>query len=213
MFEIWIASHIDKEQRLTYLISSLKLLSQYNIKVSISSDIKIDLPQNINHKIYKHDKQLMQFEHLKYLNNITKDKSLKILFLDDDDILYTEFLSSVEFLNNDAGIGFHCGNMDPDNLVELSLSEVDKLFKDIKLSTSDIEKYNNWYYIRRDFSGTWCILSIFDKFLDKLKINPVTDCLFTSYLSKNGYKRDMKCNIFRRKWTSCPFWITTIPFK
>lgn len=115
--EIWIASHIDVQQRYTFLLDSLKRLESlesYKIRLSISSELKeLKLPETKgNLFVYYHDKRMKQFQHIKFLMELpeTKDNT-KVIFLDDDDILFPEFLSSDVLKNNDCGYGLQCKNL------------------------------------------------------------------------------------------------------
>lgn len=98
--EIWISSHITRQEGLGYLTSCLNSLLSLpkDVIVVISySGLMIELTDNIVQ--YQHNNKLTQFDHIKYIfeqrNTLLKDNDL-ILFLDDDDMLLTE--SNVEYV-------------------------------------------------------------------------------------------------------------------
>lgn len=98
--EIWISSHITQPEGLNYLnwcIESTIPHIQKGAQLVISASGL--LPENIEHMIvYKHEKQLSQFEHIKFIWNQRKDilpDDSIILFLDDDDMLLQQ--SNIEY--------------------------------------------------------------------------------------------------------------------
>lgn len=230
--EIWIASHIDQEQRLGFLKSSLARLQKYNVKVSMSHDIKVSIPPNKNHTIYYHDKPKKQFEHLQYLNSITHDKKIKVIFLDDDDILFDDFLESKELQSQNAGLGFQCRNVDPHDYEDcLNLKKVYEIFKEseVKQIRKEAMKLMLWeqgepghsnartqtftiegppYQMLCEFSGTFCLLHLLDDFFrTKPDIDYCTDLVFRHYLAMLGYTMCFAPNVFGRRWCVRSYWM------
>lgn len=219
--EIWMASHIDNRQRLIYLQSNIQHLesipSTVRIRLSVSYDIDIQEMKECKYKnieIHFQSKPLRQFEHLSFLINTSKRSvDLKIVFLDDDDTLFPEFLSSKCLFANKAGLGFQCRNMDYKYPIELSCAEVVMLFGDNIESISSghrnqvVKEHNNTYYeLKSDFSGTWCTLDMLIKFVSGCHIHPTTDGEFRYFISRQGYKCPTLPNVFGRRWMIFPYW-------
>jgi hypothetical protein len=98
--EIWIASHITQPEGINYLhwcLDSIK--NDAIIVISSSSSLELNIFKDVI--LYKHQDQMKQFQHIKYIWNQRKDilpEDSVILFLDDDDMLLSK--SNIEYKDN-----------------------------------------------------------------------------------------------------------------
>lgn len=190
--EIWISSHITQIEGLNYLNwcieSTLPYVKQGAQLVISASGL---LPKNIDNIIlYKHEKRLSQFEHIKFIWSQRKDilsEDTIILFLDDDDMLLqksdTEYIGCKQFkgymeltdLSYKFSDPFEEILSDPNipgltGLQILGWSEI----KDWSNITIDkiplfLEDYKR--ELVSDFSGTVIRKKYLDQYLSKLKIS------------------------------------------
>ena len=226
-FEIWIASHIDCEERLIYLSELIKSISQYSVFISISSNVSsFYLEEYKNVIVLKQDKELKQFEHIKkilqYRNNIDENKT--ILFMDDDDSSVPKFEIIIKNMKN--GLSLQIRNMDPKEkhlITELWLMNETNLFtfdqiENVKNGTLEEYTKDTRFSLRSDFSGTFCQFKYIKEYLSlyeldniyKLEINQITDRQFVEYLKRNYIKHVDKPIVLGRKWCDNSYWVSTL---
>lgn len=171
--EIWISSHITEQEGLNYLRWCYESTKQHNATLVISySGLMLD---NIDAVLYKHEKQLFQFEHIKFIweqrKNILEPDAI-ILFLDDDDMLLSK--SDVEY--TDVG-GNRYKFSDPFEEI-LSDSNIPGLtgkqilgIDGLDITMNNIDNFcNDRKEIVSDFSGTIIRKKYLDTFLSILAL-------------------------------------------
>lgn len=190
--EIWISSHIPHPEGLNYLNwcieSTLPYVEQGAQLVISASGL---LPENIDNIIlYKHEKQLSQFEHIKFIWSQRKDilsEDTIILFLDDDDMLLqksdTEYIGYKQFKGYMELTDLSYKFSDPfeeilsypnipglTGLQILGWSEI-KDWSNITIDTIPLFLQDYKRELVSDFSGTVIRKKYLDQYLSKLKFS------------------------------------------
>jgi hypothetical protein len=125
MCEIWIAAHFNQANDPYWLTNCIKsclkqTIPPSKIRISLSSDIA----EHFNYDdplvaIYHQEKRMYQFDHLRFIYNISLKDDLKddtwILLVDHDDMLISNAIESVVNLKGDMAVGFQYIGIDSRN--------------------------------------------------------------------------------------------------
>lgn len=201
----FICSHLSHYRYITIkqALSSLDS-NMYNLNVYISFSYNEDITQEMIDKLindskffkylnitwHQQNKQMFQFEHLKYIidNNNINDNEW-IMFQDDDDLSMNNRINKFIECYSCAFKQIHVLKENCNN----SFDYYDSIGLVIERTDQITEKINNNILskdYKRDFATKIVkynlITNFFNTYKDKIKYERTTDCMFTIYL--NNYK-------------------------
>lgn len=200
---IWIASHLDCEQRKLYLKENIEFLSTNEIPFTVSvSGIDYKLydgdRSNLNDNVrYRGLKPLKQFEHYELLlSEVVDDEEEKIVFLDDDDMIARDILTVVE--DHYAGIGYYRQNF-PEDLHLMTYANFDEVMRNYGINP------------RNDHCGSWITVKMLRDFFEEEKEKMIreerdwkwsfmSDKTLESYLRRNKAVCPARPNVLVRYW-------------
>jgi hypothetical protein len=176
-----IASHIDHADRAKYLQVAIYSVQPYVMRIIVSCSVGdgFNAPQVTNCDLRVRNNHMLQFEHIcKVITEENLDPNERIIFLDDDDLIFSAPPSyttiGTQFLYQSHG----CENFIDDKKIVY------------------------------DFSGTICRAKDIKKYLKDREIKPIEDIDFMKFVKElPEYKEHTLPFVYHRLWDNPRTWV------